>query len=339
MGFRLNAQRTETLVLKTKREILETAQRLKDLGGTECEREEKEKRKQRIKDKILGGEMTTFRWCVGRVVCPGKPLVDWFTRRVNGQHSSLVFLELAPEEWAIVQFPQIVVWEEYDCDKDVDLAVLFEQFDPQWSDRKDEDRVGVHLGIYADLRQSVSRTVGDKVTAGIAWYQMKVHNTAIKGDERHHLIHTMSGIHSFLRWCGTTFHDLKRTPPEMLRKEVVAAIYQTAWNGDQEAREFWTRIHTGKTSLDVDMIEYKLIEFLESVRLGKDAEWPKSVSRHFPEKGVKPTDDDVFATCLNAFAAKKSGRKIGDVFLPAKGKAKDKAKEILAALKLQPVMA
>jgi hypothetical protein len=77
MSFRLRS--VELLTLQTSDAIRTAALKLKTLGGTESEREDKARRMAHIKAKILGGEMTPFRWCVGHVTALG------LSRRVNGQ--------------------------------------------------------------------------------------------------------------------------------------------------------------------------------------------------------------------------------------------------------------
>lgn len=309
MGIRVT--KVEVITLRTSEQAREVAQRLKGLGGTESEREDKPKRIARIKGKILGNEVRPFEWAVGHVISSG------LRRRVNGQHSSEAVLGLTPEEWKQVRFPLTAVWQEWDCDDQTDLANLFEQFDPSWSSRNAEDLVGAHLGIHDDLSQAIDRHVAVKVTQGIAWYHGHVERKKTSQETRFQLIHENHGTHDFLRWCGSIFS--KKKTPEMLLEPVMAVVYHTSLGGNEDVRAFWKRIAVGKAALDADTSEYKLVEYLEKVNDSK-SEWPRSTSRHFAKGAVRPTTLDTFATCLNAFAAWRTGRKIGDVFAPAKGK-------------------
>ncbi len=160
MGFRL--KKAEVLTLKSKEEVLKLARRLNAHGGIECERQEKAAREAKIRAKILGGEMRPFTWALGKV------LENSTTARVDGQHSSRVFETLGEEDWASVKLPVVVFWEEHDCDKMTDLALLFEQFNPPWSSRNAEDLMGAHAGIHEDLKPLLKdRHVAVKVAAEV----------------------------------------------------------------------------------------------------------------------------------------------------------------------------
>jgi predicted O-linked N-acetylglucosamine transferase (SPINDLY family) len=61
MSFHL--QDVQVLQLKTAEAVCERARQLNELGGTESEREDKERRKLRIRDKILSADMTPSLVC------------------------------------------------------------------------------------------------------------------------------------------------------------------------------------------------------------------------------------------------------------------------------------
>lgn len=309
MGFRL--KETRMLTLRTSDEVRECAAQLKGYGGTESEREDKAIRKLRIKNKILSEEVTPFRWCIGIVTDPDGPL----RRRVNGQHSSEVFLELAPEEWASVRFPVVVIWEEYQCDGRVDLANLFEQFDPQWSSRDGKDIMGAHLGIHENLRSVINRRIALLVATGIVWYRNAVEGQQIPSEAKYQIVHENHDLHHFLSWCGSFLQ--KGKTEEMHRSSVIASMYMTA--KDEAAKGFWKRIAAGKAAHDADSVEYKLAEFLEMCH-DSETDWPRSVTRHFKHsaKRPRPGELDVFATCLRAFRSWQKGSKVADIFTPAK---------------------
>lgn len=307
MAFRLKSADVQTLHRRD--QLTDLAGKLKAMGGTESEREERDRIKARIKEKVLSHGTTTFRWCFGNVLSSG------LQRRVNGQHSSEVFLELTAEEWRQVRFPIVVIWEEYECDTIEDLPSLFEQFDPTWSSRNKQDLIGAHMGIHEDLRKGVSRYIAEKATAGISWYASKVEGNRKTGPEfQFSLVHDKDAS-AFLLFCGT-FLQRKKTD-EMTNKAVMAAMYHTAT--DDDIKNFWRRVAGGKVHLDADSVEYKLSEFLEMVA-DPQAEWPRNVKKHFNRGHERPDDKDIFATCLNALSSYLKGRKIGEVFTPAKGK-------------------
>ncbi len=309
MAFRLS--KVDTKTLKTADEVRELALKLKAYGGTESEREDKAMRKAHIRDKILLREATPFRWAIGKVK-------SGLIRRVNGQHSSDVFLELTPEDWKAVAFPVVVVWEEYECDTIRDLPVLFEQFDPSWSGRNKEDLVGAHLGIHDDLRSGINRKVATRVTNGMLWYHVHVRQQEVGPETCYQYIHSEHDA-PFLIWCGSFLSPQKTR--EMLSPSVVAALYHTYQTAGPEDRDFWKSVASGKACLNLDTIEYKLAEFLE-MAADDQADWPAPIRRHFKSVGnkMRPSKLDIFATCLRAFQAMKKGTKVGEIFMAAKGR-------------------
>jgi hypothetical protein len=321
--FMFRLATVDVLSLNTPEEVRQAAARLKGLGGTESEREDKSSRKNNIRAKVLNREATPFRWCVGRVLDTG------LRRRVNGQHGSEVFLELTPEEWGRVAFPVVVVWEEYDCDTMRDLPVLFEQFDPSWSTRNGEDYMGAHLGIHSDMYRLISRTVALKVAQGIVWWRTAVDGQKLGRGARYEVVHEDgpdADTRTFLLWCGSFLQ--KGKTEEMHHPFVLGAIYHTA-REDEAVRKFWCRVAAGKVTLDADTIEYKLAEFLDKFR-DKQSTWPAAElrwGRNQPDRS-RPSDLDVFTTCLRAVRAWQAGTKVAGILTLAKGK---KASEIAAS--------
>jgi hypothetical protein len=311
MGFRL--KKAQTLALKTRDEVIELAAKLKGYGGTECERQEKEGRKEKIRAKIFGGEMRPFTWAIGEVVGgPHKGLI----RRVDGQHSSEVFLEMTTEDWSRVPFPVVAVWEHYECDDIIDMAVLFEQFNPSWSSRSSEDLVGAHVQIHEDLRDLKDRFVLDKVTKGMAWYARGVLGLDKASTRQFMIVHDNHDTHAFLLWCGSFLQKGKTN--EMLHPATVGAMRHMFDAENPDPSEFWKRVATGgKTQNEEGSPEYKLADFLAGIADPVNADWPKSVAKHFG-KSARPADNQVFATCLNAFTGSHAGKRMGDIFVPVK---------------------
>lgn len=311
MGFRL--KKAETMELKNREEVLAVAKKLAAYGGTECERQDKASRKEKIKAKITGGEMRPFTWAVGEVTEEGPH--KGLTRRVDGQHSSEDFLELTPEEWAKVRFPVVVSWEHYLCDRLLDLPVLFEQFNPPWSSRSSEDLVGAHVAIHEELRGLKDRFMLDKVTKGMAWYSRGVVGLAKSGSRQFEIIHDNHDTHAFLLWCGSFLQKGKTN--EMFHQAVIGAVRHTFDAADPGQCEFWKRVALGgKTQNEDGTPEYKLADFLATLA-DKQPEWPRSVAKYLGKSG-RLSDAQVFATCLNAYRAATAGKRIGDIFEPVK---------------------
>lgn len=318
MGWRLRKVTVHTL--KTSEAVRAMAGKLKAFGGTESERDDKASRMARIKAKILAGEMTPFMWRTGEVVSTG------MVRRVDGQHSSQVFLDLEPQEWSAVAFPITVVWQEYECDTIRDLPDLFEQFDCPWSARDGKDIMGAHLGIHDDLKNAVNKHLAVKLSAGLCWHRQSVQGQKLTVQSKYEIIHENHGTHAFLAWCGS-FLQLRKTP-EMLLVPVVAALYHTTSDLDETAQGFWKDVAGRKANLDEGSVQYKLAEFLDML-MDAEAQWPRSVSKTFPKGRNRPSDLDIFGTCLNAFYAWHNNKTPSDVFFPSKGlKAADIVKEL-----------
>jgi hypothetical protein len=291
----------DIFLLTTPDEVRKKSSELQALGGTESEREERARRKAHIKEKILRGEMIPFRWSLGHVA------VDGSVRRVNGQHSSEVFLELTPEEWADVTFPIVVIEEHFECDTPKDRAHLFEQYDPAWSSRSREDTIGPHLALQGDLA-GMNRYAANHATQGLQWYFAKVvGDTKMAADARgqFELLYQNSNIHGFLQFCQSLGLN-KRKTSEMASKPVIAAMFHTIMGGNSTAEEFWHRVSGGTGSiLDADSYEYKLAEYLDLARDPR-AEWSAQARTKFANRR-KPHDVEIFATCLRLFAASHDG--------------------------------
>lgn len=306
MGFRL--VKKETLTLNSREEVTAAAKRLQAMKGIDSERAIKNYRIARIKTKTLGGEARPFNWAVGRVPALG------LESRVNGQHSSEMFLNLTDEEWAQVLFPILVDWEEYECETKKDLALLFEQFDPSWSSRSHEDIAGFHMGQYDHLK-SLPRKLGEKLSAGLAWYAIHVERQQKTAGMQFEFFHSNHEVQPFLTWAGTAVNQKRNT--ELLNAPVVAAMYHTTRGNDEAARLFWKDLAKGYEALEDGSMASKLSSFLEAVK-NPHYEWDKSILKQFRKGQYRPSDKDVFATCLRAVARAKKHLTLTEVFCASK---------------------
>jgi hypothetical protein len=267
-----------------------------------------------LHDKFLGGLMKHMDWSIAEVFVNGV----WIRRRVNGQHSSLVFLNLTDAEWTLVRFPVVIVETVYTCDTLLDMAVLYEQFDPRKSARTREDLMTVHLANEPDLRGQINSYASTRAVQGIAWYQIKVEGyrrPAISSDLG--IVHENDEIHAFLKFCGEGGLRLNRKMSEMASKPVLAAMYHTTRQGGEDDQGFWKRVSGGPQSFsDEDSYGYKLAAFLDQAR-NKQYEWPRRTREQFYNKKC-PDDIEVFATCLRVFAGHKHDTRISEAFMPVK---------------------
>lgn len=313
MAFR--RKMSECKDIKTAKEAIAVARRFHDMGGTQYERELQESRTERIREKMLGGEHVLFNLASGTV------LENNLTSRVDGQHTTELFLELTEAEWKEVRFPIGVVISEFECDTPVDLATLFEQFNPPWSSRTAQDLIGCHLAVHPELFEAIPRSIAAKLAIGLAWYLKKVRKQEIHPATKYELIHSDPDHQEFMLWSSTFLRVGK--VEDTLRPPVIAAMFHTTRTGDEKMRAFWKKVAGGTGHLDAGNIDYKLAEFLEYLRLTHNCKnkvrWPESVARYLDE-GANPKEIDVFSTCLRAAEAEKRGRRIGEIFSPAKTK-------------------
>jgi hypothetical protein len=286
---------SETYRLSSKEEILAKARELKDLGSTNTEREEKDKRKKNIKNKLLSGQSIVFHWATGTV--------HGIAKRVNGQHSAEVFLELSDEEWEIVEqyLPIVIIIIDYSCDTEQDRAYLFNQFDPGWSSRNTEDNVGVHMALEPDL-VGMTTWAGVKASQGLIWYYEQVEEWAKQNAEAYYAIfHQNSHVHRFLHYL----RDIKlqkNRHKELAMRPVIGAMFHTIRSANPMAEAFWRQISGGAGAiLDGNSIEHKLADFL-GLAANHDAKWPADMARKFTNKR-RPNDIEIFSTCLRLYTA------------------------------------
>ena len=324
MSFRL-VHKPEVRELTTRKDVEELAKQIDSYGGTESEREEKARREAQIKDKILQGEMKPFDWAVGYV--PGG-----VRHRVNGQHSCKVFLALNDEEWTQVRFPVYAVYQEWECDTEIDLATLFEQFDAHWSVRSREDLIGAHLGVHPEMLDIVSRKSADKAVQGLMWYLQNVEGYKRgSAHEQFQLLHQNSEKDTFFRFCGREGLNLGPKTRDMSHKAVVAAMFHTTRQGTDDDRNFWKIVSGGPQSMNnQESHAYKLAMFLERATT-HECSWPAAQSRQFKNR-TGPNPLEIFTTCLRVFSAYKKGLPLSEVFAAVRNQdAKD------AVMKLYPL--
>ena len=312
MSFKL-ADAPKTTECTTKDQVLALAAELDMLGGTIGERAESERREAWLKEIILAGETLPFIWASAKIPTEVPP----FEQRVNGQHSSKVFLQLSDEEWEQVQWPIVIIMQKYLCDSREDFGVLFEQFDNARSLRSKADKIGVHLGFYPDVEPHLKdRDMAVHLIRGLRWYRSKVDGLKITDEGEFHLIHMNHDIHAFLRFGGS-FLSHKKTP-ELLRDSILAAMYHTTRREPRDAQDFWLGVASGIGHHAADSVSYKLADFFMCYHQ-KNYPWPQSIQRHL-KKGKKPSDLDVFATCLRAFMTWRRDIKMGEIFISSRGK-------------------
>jgi len=311
MSFRISD--IKVLTINSRDEFLAEANRIRDLGGSESEREEKEVRIKKIIAKMVGNAMRPFDWAIAHV------MEDNTDHRVNGMHSCEAVRRLKNEEWEQIKFPAYVVETTYDCKTAVDAAGLFEQFDQGWSNRSSEDKIGAHIGVEESLRDILDRTVGNAATKGITLYNKHIYGADSTEDVQFGYLHRNSEIGKFLSWSAHTLSKGKTS--EMLPQEVMAAIFHTMTGNDEakteNAQTFWLAVSHGTTGSDAGTPAHHLAGFLGNLKsYTRREQWGDDIRGYIPTNSKKPKALDVFATCLNAYSAEITTRGLENVHIP-----------------------
>jgi hypothetical protein len=307
VGFTL--EQTTVHVCDTKEKILSLANMVDNMGGSGGERAEKEAREAWLKAKAMSGESIRYVWDIARVgdETDGK--------RVNGQHTSRVFLSLTDEEWTRVPLPVTIILSEYRCDTPKDISILFEQFDDIRSARTKPDKIGAHLVHYPQLQAVLKdRDVAVKLTQGLTFYAQRVLLEPVTDESQFGALHRNHDTHTFLMFAGQFLS--KRKTRELLHPPILAAMYHTTRFETSNAQDFWLDVSLGKEHLDADSIAYKLAEFFEQCDT-HDYKWPANILRQV-RGGKRPSERDIFATALRAFRAWRDNRKVGEIFTAAR---------------------
>jgi hypothetical protein len=297
---------------QTKDEVLALAETLQRAGSTDHEREflEGKQHVNELKARIVNRLALSFHWCVALCAAAG------IIRRVDGQHSSKIFLSLSEAEWEQVAFPILIYYEEWACDTEDDIALLFEQFNPKWSARTQEDLEGFHLALFPELNAAVSRHVACHLTSGMAWYFQEMTKLRYTNSDKYQLLHNVEH-HPFLLFCGSFLR--KGKTHELLRKGVIAAMFHSLRIDTVPVRNFWKDVAVGVALDNEESAEWKLAEFLDHMT-DRNWEWRKSSRVRFTGNQQKPSDRDVFATCLHACDAFLKHTYVKEIFVQAKGR-------------------
>ena len=308
MAFRLVS--AETKRCDRIEQVIQEAEEINHHGSIgEGEREDKAYREANIRQAIMEGVTRPFEWFTGEVKSTG------LIRRVNGQHSTHVFLNFSEDERKTVPMPVYLLLGKYECDTEDDLAFLFSQFDQPWISRSREDYIGAYLANRPELASKTNRTASTYATAGLLWYLQKAEGFSGKSArDQYELVLKNADIQAFLVFCGYDGLNLNKRMPEMTQKAVVAAMYHTTRGGIEEDKNFWRRVSGGRSAIiDAESPEYKLAYFLEQTK-ERAPHWSTPVKNRFRNK-LNPNDVEIFATCLRVFTAQRRGVPLGDPFV------------------------
>lgn len=332
MSFQLT--KAEVLHLHTKEEVLAFIEKITNYGGTINERKLSLSRCERIKNKILSGEMLPFTWVIAYIEAMKR------RQREDGQHSMYTFVHLmTAEDWELVRFPVVVIYQEYVCETEVDSSALFEQFNASWSARSRVDMIGVHLAANPELKAVITAEQADKAVQGLQWYLENVEDYP-RGSvhAQFELLHRNGAFLKFYRFLGEDLKLDKKTRA-LAHKAVIAAMFHTLQQGTVEDERFWRKVSARPESiLDEASHEYKLAEFLQKSIIQRGDWTARQLKQFYTNKNPNPVE--IYATCLRVFGAWKDHLPITEAFRSVLDKtAKDVTRELYPLKDVQEVAA
>ena len=168
------------------------------------------------------------------------------TVRVNGQHSSKMFLGLTSESWAQVQFPVVINRSHYTCDTRQDMPALFRHFDQAWQTRNTRDNIGAYISANDQLHGKVDGDITTTLSRGLVFHEKRLLGIKSGADRRFAVI-SEPRYHPVLCW-GSQALSPTRTQ-DMLLPAVVAAMAHTMMSGDERVMTFWQTWQLGQPTV------------------------------------------------------------------------------------------
>lgn len=244
-----------------------------NMEASPTERDPKTKRKDYLRDSILGGRAIAFVWTKAKVLDTGRIV------RVNGNHSSTVLTELNG------QFPEGLKAhiDTYEVANNAELGLLFRQIDSRMSARSVDDIAGAYHGLQPDLA-NVPKLAARRAIEGYVWYaKNKVGSDVPSGDDRFDLF-SASRLHPFIQMTGRI---LSVKTPEF-STPVVGAMYGTFDREPAKSEEFYSAVAKGGGGNAEDhpatVLDMWLVESRE-------------------QKENKPTEKEIYYACAYAWNA------------------------------------
>jgi hypothetical protein len=166
--------------------------------------------------------------------------VEWEGKRLrmNGQHSSTAIVEIGSELPDSLSFHV----DHYEATSRGGMVELFRQFDQRWSGRTANDIAGAYQGLTPDLADCNRRAMKSAAEA-VAWVLKNVEGLEgiPSGDDTYDLF-SAERYWPFFRW----FDGIYNHRPELLHKQVIAAMYHTYEASQSSATQFWREISFGQ---------------------------------------------------------------------------------------------
>ena len=221
----------------SKAKALELATKHSSLPRSPVERPFDARRAKRIVDIIRNGLALPFQWAT--VDYDGGKL------RMNGQHSSTGIVEIGPDLPDKLSFHL----DHFEADSREGMVELFRQFDPRWSMRTAVDIAGAFQGLVHEIADC-NRKVMKVAAEAISWFKRTVEGAEgiPTGDETYDLLHQEMYL-PFYVWLNGITNGRR----ELLKKEVIAAMYSSFDASQAGATEFWREVSYGPDYFTDDM--------------------------------------------------------------------------------------
>lgn len=225
--WRLQKSESRTL---SRKEALELAAEHAGLPHSPVERDLDQGRVKKLAAIIREGLALPFNWATVKF--------DGRNVRMNGQHSSAAIMEVGADLPDKLTF-HVDLFEATDRKG---MVELFRQFDQRWSSRTSADIAGAYQGLVPELSDCNKKVI--KVAAeGLSWCMRMVEGgEAPTGDDTYDLLHKPNKeFQAFFLWANGIVNARR----ELLRKEVMAAMYKTHDASQSGASKFWRQVSLG----------------------------------------------------------------------------------------------
>lgn len=209
-------------------EALEFARAHSSLPHSPVERDLEPPRVKKLELIIRNGLTLPFNWA--RVKFEGKVV------RMNGQHSSAAIVAVGADIPDKLAFHM----DDYEATDRKGMIELFRQFDQRWSSRTSADVAGAFQGLNSDLA-ACNKKITKVASEGLSWCLRNPQGAeAPTGDEIYSIMHDKRYT-PFLVWIGGIINARK----ELMKKEVMAAMYASFDASESGATKFWREVSFG----------------------------------------------------------------------------------------------
>lgn len=264
------------------------------LTESSIERQKDQRHVEKLIQILRGDIVLPFQWAT--VQFEGKKL------RMNGQHSSAAIVEVAAE------IPEHLVFhiDHYEANSREGMVGLFRQFDQRWSSRSSADIAGAYQGLMKQISEC-QRKVMKAAAEAISWCRRTVDGEegVPTGDDTYSILHVERHL-PFLLWVNGIVNGRK----ELMKKEVMAAMYKSHDCSESHATEFWRPVSFGPDYFSDDTTPGAVL----ITELSRSFEEPDFREREFPQASI------YYKKSVKAWNAHCAGQKISTLKVAAKGK-------------------